>query len=141
MATRDQFKMTTAERRRRHFSDSFKIQKVRELETGKTKVSELCKQYEVSATNIYRWLNKFGSMKDKKERLIVETDSDTKQLLSLKKKIAELEQIVGQKQILIEFKDKMIDLAEEAYGVDIKKKFSTQQSNTFGSTESNTDSV
>jgi transposase-like protein len=141
MATRDQFKMTTAERRRRHFSDSFKIQKVRELETGKTKVSELCKQYEVSATNIYRWLNKFGSMKDKKERLIVETDSDTKQLLSLKKKIAELEQIVGQKQILIEFKDKMIDLAEETYGVDIKKKFSTQQSNTFGSTESNADSV
>ncbi len=139
MATRNQFKMTTAERRHRHFSDSFKIQKVRELETGKTKVSELCKQYEVTATNVYRWLYKFGSMKDKKERLIVETDSDTKQLLALKKKIAELEQIVGQKQILIDFKDKMIDLAEETYGVDIKKKFSTKQSNTFGTTGSNTD--
>lgn len=80
-------------------------------------------------------------MKDKKERLIVETDSDTKQLLALKKKIAELEQIVGQKQILIDFKDKMIDLAEETYGVDIKKKFSTRQSNTSGITESNTDIV
>jgi transposase-like protein len=125
MATRDQFKMTTAERMRRNFSDSFKIQKVRELETGKTKVSELCKQYEVSDVNVYRWLNKFGTMKDKKERLIIETDSDTRQLLELKKKIAELEQIVGQKQILIDFKDKMIDLAEETYGVDIKKKFST----------------
>jgi len=141
MATRDQFKMTTAERMRRNFSDSFKIQKVRELETGKTKVSELCKQYEVSDVNVYRWLNKFGTMKDKKERLIVETDSDTKQLLALKKKIAELEQIVGQKQILIDFKDKMIDLAEETYGVDIKKKFSTRQSNTSGITESNTDIV
>jgi len=139
MATRNQFKMTTAQRRHRHFSDSFKIQKVRELETGKTKVSELCKQYEVTATNVYRWLYKFGSMKDKKERLIVETDSDTKQLLALKKKVAELEQIVGQKQILIDFKDKMIDLAEETYGVDIKKKFSTKQSNIFGTTESNTD--
>jgi transposase-like protein len=125
MATRDQFKLTTAERMRRNFSDSFKIQKVRELETGKTKVSELCKQYEVSDVNVYRWLNKFGTMKDKKERLIIETDSDTRQLLELKKKIAELEQIVGQKQILIDFKDKMIDLAEETYGVDIKKKFST----------------
>mgnify|MGYP004703283463 FL=1 len=141
MATRAQFKMTTAERMRRNFSDSFKIQKVRELETGKTKVSELCKQYEVSDVNVYRWLNKFGTMKDKKERLIVETDSDTKQLLALKKKIAELEQIVGQKQILIDFKDKMIDLAEETYGVDIKKKFSTRQSNTSGITESNTDTV
>ena len=130
--------MTTAERRRRRFSDSFKIQKVRELETGKTKISELCKQYEVSDTNVYCWLNKFGTMKNKKERFIVEADSDTKQLLALKKKIAELEQIVGQKQILIDFKDKMIDLAEETYGVDIKKKFSTQQSNTSGITGSNT---
>jgi transposase-like protein len=141
MATRTQFKMTTAERRYRHFSDSFKIQKVRELETGKTKVSELCKQYEVSAPSVYRWLNKFGTMKDKKERLIIETDSDTKQLLELKKKVAELERIIGQKQILIDFKDKMIDLAEETYGVDIKKKFSTRPSNTSGTTESNTHSV
>ena len=123
MATREKLKMTTAQRRRRHFSDSFKIQKVRELETGKTKVSELSKQYEVTPTNVYRWLNKFGAMKDKKERLIIETDSDTKQLLALKKKVAELEQIVGQKQIIIDFKDKMIDLAEEIYGVDIKKNF------------------
>ncbi len=141
MATREKFKMTTAERRRRRFSDSFKIKKVRELEIGKVKVSELCKQYEVSDTNVYQWLKKFGTMKDKKERLIVETDSDTKQLLELKKKVAELEQIIGQKQILIDFKDKMIDLAEEAYGVDIKKKYSTQQSNISGNTGSNTSSA
>ncbi len=139
MATRESIKMTTAQRRQRHFSDSFKIQKVRELETGKSKVSDICKQYEVTGTNVYRWLNKFGSMKNKKERLIVEADSDTKQLLALKKKVAELEQVVGQKQILIDFKNKMIDLAEETYGVDIKKKFSTQQSNTSGTTGNNTD--
>lgn len=141
MATREKFKMTTAERMQRHFSDSFKIKKVRELETGMVKVSELCKQYEVSSTNVYRWLNKFGTMKDKKERFVIEIDSDTKQLIELKKKVAELEQIIGQKQILIDFKDKMIDLAEEAYGVDIKKKYSTQQSNISGNTESNTDSA
>ena len=138
MATRTQFKMTVAERMHRHFSDSFKLQKVREIEMGKTKVSEICKQYEVSATSVYRWLNKFGTMKDKKERLIVETDSDTRELLLLKKKIAELEQIIGQKQIMIDFKDKMIELAEETYGVDIKKKYSTQQSNTSGNEENNT---
>ena len=123
MATRKQLKMSTSERMRRHFSDSFKIQKVRELETGKTKVSELCKEYEVSYTSVYRWLNKFGTMKEKKERLIIETDSDTRKLLELKKKVAELERIIGQKQILIDFKDKMIELAEEAYGIEIKKSF------------------
>jgi len=123
MARREQFKMTTSERIRRHFSDSFKIQKVRELEAGKVKISELCKQYELADITVYRWLNKFGSMKSKKERIVIETDSDTKQLLELKKRLAELERIIGQKQIQLDFKDKMIDLAEEMYGVDIKKSF------------------
>ena len=140
MATREQFKMSLDERRSRRFSDSFKIQKVREVEMRKTKVSEICKQYEVRATNVYKWIDKFGTMKkNKQERLIVETASDTAQLLALKKQVAELERIVGQKQILIDFKDKMIEIAEEVYGVDIKKKFSSEPSSTTGNTENNND--
>jgi len=141
MARREQFKMSTTERHQRRFSDSFKIQKVRELETGKSKVSDICQQYEVSSTNVYRWLNKFGSMKNKNERIVVETESDTQQLLALKRKVAELERIIGQKQVLIDFKDKMIEIAEETYGVDIKKKCSTQPSGTSGNEERGTDLV
>ena len=142
MATRAEFKMSLDERRSRRFSDSFKIQKVREIEMRKTKVSDICKQYEVRATNVYKWIDKFGTMKkNKQERLIVETASDTAQLLALKKQVAELERIIGQKQVLLDFKDKMIDLAEEVYGVDIKKKFSTKPSSTAGNTENNTPSV
>ena len=118
----------------RRFSDSFKVLKVREIEMGKTKASDICKQYEVSAANVYRWINKFGTMKTKQERLIVEPQSDTLQLIALKKKIAELERIVGQKQVLLDFKDKMIDLAEDVYGVDIKKKFNSTPSATIGNT-------
>jgi transposase-like protein len=135
MARLDQLKMTTAERRQRKFSDNFKIQKVREIETGQTKVSEICSQYQVAAKNVYLWIDKFGSMKNKKERLVVETDSDTRQLIELKKRVSELERIIGQKQILIDFQDKMIDLAEENYGVDIKKKFFSTPSNISGKTE------
>jgi len=141
MATRNQFRMSVSERRSRTFSENFKIKKVREIELGRTKVSEVCKEYEVSQTSVYNWLQFYGAMKNKKERLIVESQSDTQQLIALKKKIAELERIVGQKQILLEFKDKMIDLAEQTYGVDIKKKFSTKPSNTSGSDENNTPSV
>lgn len=126
MATRIKKKMSESERRRRTFSDSFKIQKVREIELGKTKISEICKEYEVTSPAVYQWLRKYGIMTEKKEHFIVETESDTKQLLELKKKVAELEQMLGQKQIMLEFKDKMIDIAEEMYGVDIKKKLSTK---------------
>jgi transposase len=135
MAQRTNYQMTTSERRRRSFSESFKIKKVREIETGVTKISELCKAYEVSGTAVYRWINKYGIMKDKKERLVIESESDTQELLSLKKKIAELERTIGQKQLLLDFKDKMIDIAEDMYGVDIKKKLSEELSNTSGSKE------
>jgi hypothetical protein len=74
-------------------------------------------------------------MKDKKERLVVESESDTRQLIELKKRLSELERIIGQKQIQIDFQDKMIELAEETYGVDIKKKFFTPPSATSGNTE------
>lgn len=127
--------MSTSQRQQRHFSENFKKEKVREIEIGISKVADICKQYEVTTTNVYRWIHKFGSMKQKNERLIVESQSDTKELLDLKKKIAELERIVGQKQILLDFKDKMIEIAEETYKVDIKKKFGTRPSDTTGLTE------
>ena len=135
MARLEQLKMTTAERRCRKFSDNFKMQKVREIETGQTKVSEICSQYQVAPKNVYLWVDKFGSMKNKKERMIVETDSDTRQLIELKKRVSELERIIGQKQIVIDFQDKMIDLAEENYGVDIKKKFILSPSCSSGKTD------
>jgi transposase len=132
MANRSKFMMTEAQRRARTFSESFKCQKVQQIELGQIRIAELCKQYEICNMTAHRWINKYGTMKDKPERIVVETQSDAKELLNLKKKIAELERIVGQKQMLLDFKDKMIEIAEEEYGVDIKKKFGTKPSDTTG---------
>ncbi len=70
---------------------------------------------------------------------MLETESDTKELIALKQKVAELEKIIGQKQILLDFKDKMIEIAEQTYGIDIKKKPTTSVLNTSGRTESSID--
>lgn len=119
--------LTTEERLLRRFSEEFRAKKVRELERGITSIGDICKEYEVSYNAVRKWITKFGTMKKKKpERLIVESQSDTQKILELKKQIAELERLLGQKQVQIEFRDKMIDLAEEMYKVDIKKNFGTQ---------------
>ena len=65
----------------------------------------------------------------------MESESDTKKLIELQKRIAELERLVGQKQIQLEFKDKMIELAEELYHIDIKKKFESKPSSGSGEGE------
>lgn len=124
--------MNETDRRIRRFSENFRKEKVRELELGIVSIRDLRQQYQVSDMSVRRWIAKFSSMKEKKERLIVESQSDTVQLLELKKKVAELERVVGQKQLLIDFQQKMIELAEEEYRVDIKKKFSGGLSNTTG---------
>lgn len=109
-------------KRVRTFSEDFKKKKVQEITARLTRVSEVCKEYQVSGAAVYKWIYRYSNMK-KKEKIIVESQSDTKRIEALKVQIAELERTLGQKQIQIEFLSKMIDIAEESYQVDIKKKF------------------
>lgn len=134
MATRYKFKQSIEERRRRTFSEEFKKQKVREIERKAVTVAQVSREYEVRESNVGKWVKQYGSQQSTGVRTIVECESDTRKLMEMKAKVAELERLVGQKQIQLEFKDKMIELAEEAYGVDIKKKFGGTPSSGTGST-------
>ena len=139
MATTEHFSESRKERQMRYFSEEFKRAKVRELERNITTVMEISREYQVRRTSIYKWLNKYSSMKKKGIRQVVEAESDTRKIATLKERIKELERMVGQKQIQLEFKDKMIDIAEEMYGVDIKKKLGSKPSSGSGIAEQNTD--
>lgn len=120
---------------RRTFSESFKREKVHEIETGITRVCEICKEYEVSTTAVYKWIHKYSKNMKKTTKTIVETQSDTRKLQALKQKVADLERMLGQKQIEVDFMSKMIELAEEEYEIDIKKNFGGEPSSGFGKTE------
>jgi transposase-like protein len=138
MAQRKNFKMSIEERRKRYFSEEFKRRKVSEIERKLITVSELSREYEVSGVAIYQWIWKYSSMKKKKERMVVESECDTRKIIELQERIKELERIIGQKQLLIEFQDKVIDIAESEYKVDIKKKLGGKPSSGTGITEKNT---
>lgn len=127
-------KLTTRERQSRYFSETFKRKKVSEIERNLSRVSEVCREYQVSETAVYRWIHKFGRMNKQGLRQVVEAKSDTRKLLLLKEQLREMERIIGQKQLKIDFLEKQIELAEEEYGVDIKKKFTSGRSAGIGST-------
>ena len=91
MATREQFELSKEERKKRRFSEDFKRQKVKEVERKQTTVLEVSKAYQVRANNVYKWIDKY-SLKDKNGvRLVVEMESETKRVLALLQKVAELE--------------------------------------------------
>jgi len=138
MATLERMEIERIGRRNRYFSEELKRQKVKDLERNLVTMSELCREYQVSRTSVYRWIYKYSKNRKRQERQIVERMSDTRKIKELQDRIKELERIVGQKQLLIDFKDKMIEIAEEMYQVDIKKKLSSPPSAGSGNTEKST---
>jgi transposase len=106
----------------RSFSNEFKQKKVRELERNITSIPDICKTYSVSRSSVYKWIYKYSVMAKKQVKQVVEAKSDTQTIKALRERIKELERVIGQKQLLIEFKEKMIEIAETTYNIDIKKK-------------------
>lgn len=127
-------------KRNRYFSVDFKKKRIGELEKNITTVSDICKTYKVSRTSVYKWIYKYSDMAKKQVKQVVEAKSDTKRIQLLEDRIKELERAVGQKQLLIDFQDKMIEIAESTYGVDIKKKSSSKPFVATGKKRKNTKS-
>jgi transposase-like protein len=127
--------LTVQERQNRYFSDEFKRQRVCDIERRLITIAEVCRQYQVSRTAVSKWLYKFSTMKKKKEKMVYESDSDTAKLKQMQERIKELERAVGQKQLKIDFLEKMIEITEQDLKIDIKKKASTKLSNGLDQTK------
>lgn len=119
--------MEKFEKMRRRFSTDFKKEKVKLIDEGKISVSALSRMYEVSPTSIYKWLYHFSTKYTRGERVVIEKISEESQTLELRKKVAELEQFVGQQHLQLIYKDNIIKCASELYGEDIEKKYKSQQ--------------
>jgi transposase-like protein len=125
MATLKEYeKLTVKERQNRTFSEDFKRKKVSELDRNLITIAELSREHQVTSAAIYKWIYKYSAMRKKGLKQVVEAKSDSRKVLLMKEEIKELQRIIGEKQIKIDFQDKMIAFAEAQYKVDIKKKFS-----------------
>ena len=113
-------------RERRYFSETFKKEKVQELIDKRTTIQKLCDLYGVSRTSIYKWLYQYSPHYEQKSRQVIEMESESQKTQFYQNRVSELERIVGQKQLEIDFREKLIALASAELGIDLKKNFSTQ---------------
>ncbi len=141
MATLNEFeKLSRLERQRRYFSKEFKQKKVSEIDRHLTTVSEVSREYQVTRSSVYKWIHLYSTQLKRGTRQVIEVKSDTRKIEALKEKVKELEQLLDQKQIEIEFHKKMVEIASEEVGIDIKKKFGSKPSSGSGTTGKNTKS-
>jgi transposase-like protein len=121
-------------RKQLHYSEEFKKEIVSLFEKGTFSVIQLEKLYGISNPSIYRWIYKYSTFNQKGVRVVEMKKSSNQKLKNLSNKVKELEQIVGQKQIKIDFLEKMIEIAEDEFSIPIKKKYNTSQSTGLGKT-------
>ncbi|UPY80139.1 transposase [Leptospira weilii] len=113
-------------RQLRRFSEPLKRQIVMDIETKVTTIAEVSREYSVTRNSIYKWIYSYSKNRKKGVRTVIEEESVSTKLEALKAKIKKLESIIGQKQMKIDFQEKMIEFAEKEYSVDIKKKICFQ---------------
>jgi hypothetical protein len=75
-------------------------------------------------------------MRKRENRQVIEPESETRKVLLLKQEVSELQRVIGEKQLKMDFLEKMIELAEKEYGFDIKKKFTVKPSSGTGQKKS-----
>ncbi len=114
--------MKNERNRQRIFSTSFKQEKVQLVDEGKISVRELSEIYEVSRTAIYKWVKRYSRL-TQGERIVVEKISEEAKHKALPRRIAELERIVGKKQLELDYYKTAIELISEEQGEDLLKKF------------------
>src|SRR3954453_2466123 len=116
-------------RQPRYFSEQFKRAKVKELVEKRLTIKQLCQLYNVSKVAVYKWLYKYSPHHQQKTTLVVQMESEALKTQQLLQRIAELERAVGQKQLEIEFLNKLLELGSEELGFDLKKNYSARPSN------------
>lgn len=110
-------------RQRRVFSEQFKREKVAQISAGEISILSLSKLWNVSMNSIYKWVYKYSPDHKKGTTMVVQKDSEAAKLHELQQKIADLERTVGQKQMVIDYQDKLIEIASKELEIDIKKNF------------------
>src|SRR5450755_255957 len=112
-------------RERRIFSEEVKKKAVKDLVSKRTTIKALMNEHQVSYQSVYSWLYKYSPYHEQKCTLVVQMKSEETKNSELQKRVAELERVVGQKQLEIDFLNKLFEIGSSELGFDLKKNFST----------------
>ena len=105
------------------YSESFKRDKVREIEQGKLTPLQLSKMLGMNFSGvIYKWMARYGTQPTT-EKVVVETESDYLRLVELERRNTKLEQLIGRQQVEISIMEEILNAVKDHYGEDPKNKF------------------
>jgi transposase len=113
--------MTTEERRRRRFSEDFRMEQVRLIESGKVTLGDVSQLYQVKRSSVRRWLVRYGQ-KELPGKIVISQGKEFDRIGALEKENRNLMELIGRQQVELTYKNELIRLAKEKLGKDFEKK-------------------
>lgn len=113
--------MTTEERRRRRFSEEFRKEQVKLIESGKLTIAEASRLYEVKRANVRGWLLKYGNQ-ELPGRILISSIKEVDRIKELEKENRRLKELIGSQQVELVYKEELLKLARERLGDSFEKK-------------------
>ena len=108
------------------YSSAFKMQVVKEVESGKDSIAGLQRKYGIRGDGtIQCWLRKFGKGHTISKVVRVEHPQERNRVKQLEAEKRQLESALAQTQMKLMAYEKLVEVAEREYRIDIKKKAGT----------------
>jgi transposase len=99
----------------RRFSEELKRAKIKEVKKGGLKTWALCKELYIYRTTAYKWLYLYSPL-EKGLKTVVEMASESAKPQYLQNRVDELERIIGQKQMEIDYLHKAFEIGSLKLG-------------------------
>jgi len=120
----------------RRYSKAFKKARVAEYERAEFTVKQLSRMYGFSQQSMYNWIYKYSKFSEKNIQIVEHKQSSSEKLKAVIKENKKLKEKLGEKQIMIDYLEQLIEVAKEDYGMDIKKNVDTPHSHDSDKTQS-----
>jgi transposase-like protein len=112
----------------RKFSDSEKLRVIEEHLSGAS-IYSLTKKYSLYSSQIYEWMDKYGIARNRgKHGIVRQSSSESETIQSLRKELQVLQKTLAEERLRSVAYNKMIEVAEEMFQIEIRKKVGTKQS-------------
>lgn len=105
----------------RRYSKAFKKERVAEYERKEFTVRQLSRMYGFSPQSMYNWIYKYSKYSEQNIQIVEHKQSSSEKLKKVVKENKKLKEKLGEKQIELDYLHKLIEVAEEDYGMNIKK--------------------
>jgi transposase-like protein len=122
-------KTQSVERRRkeiRYFSEEARRAIVNEIDEGNISKAEASRKYAVSQTAIYNWIQAYSPHYRVPLVKVVEHESDSQRNKKLEAELAQVYETLGRVQTEHMLLEKVVKLASDELGIDLKKNFASK---------------